>query len=83
MTTTLVAGSVVSVALVLHRNGQAAVSSDFQDDPDGGSGGGTMLLGKDDRAATALHLYTKGHVPPVAPLPPLKRDWQPIKPGRG
>jgi hypothetical protein len=43
---------------------------------------GTMLIGKDDRAATALHLYTKGHVPPVTPLPVFKRDWQPIKASR-
>jgi hypothetical protein len=43
---------------------------------------GTMLVGKDDRAATALHLYTKGHVPPVLPLPELQRDWQPIKSAR-
>jgi hypothetical protein len=40
---------------------------------------GTLLLGKDDRPATALHLYTKGHVPPVLPLPERVRDWQPIK----
>ena len=38
---------------------------------------GTLLLGKDDRPATALHLYTKGHVPPVIPLPERKRDWVP------
>jgi hypothetical protein len=42
---------------------------------------GTLLLGKDDRPATALHLYTKGHVPPVLPLPERRRDWQPIKSG--
>jgi hypothetical protein len=39
---------------------------------------GTMLVGKDDRAATALHLYTQGHVPPVLPLPPFRRDWKPL-----
>ena len=38
-----------------------------------------LLLGKDDRPATALHLYTKGHVPPVMPLPERKRDWVPSK----
>jgi hypothetical protein len=38
---------------------------------------GTMLLGKDNRPATALHLYTQGHVPPVKALPPFDRDWQP------
>jgi hypothetical protein len=38
---------------------------------------GTMLLGKDNRAATALHLYTKGHVPPVLPLPVMQRDGPP------
>src|SRR5262245_4066769 len=38
---------------------------------------GTLLLGKDDRPATALHLYTKGHVPPILPMPELQRDWQP------
>jgi len=38
---------------------------------------GTMLVGKDDRAATALHLYTEGHVPPVIPLPPFRRDVPP------
>jgi hypothetical protein len=42
---------------------------------------GTLLLGKDDRPATALHLYTKGHVPPVLPLPERRRDWQPIRTG--
>jgi hypothetical protein len=36
-----------------------------------------MLIGKDDRAATALHLYTKGHVPPVLAMPETRRDWQP------
>jgi len=40
---------------------------------------GTLLVGKDDRPATALHLYTKGHVPPVLPLPERKRDVQPGK----
>jgi hypothetical protein len=35
---------------------------------------GTMLLGTDQRAATALHLYTKGHVPAVIPVPPLERE---------
>jgi hypothetical protein len=40
---------------------------------------GTLLLGKDNRAATALHLYTRGHVPPVLPLPVRRRDWQPIR----
>jgi hypothetical protein len=35
---------------------------------------GTMLVGKDDRPATALHLYTKGHVPPVVVLPVFERD---------
>jgi hypothetical protein len=38
---------------------------------------GTMLIGKDDRAATALHLYTRGHVPPVLAMPETRRDWQP------
>ena len=38
---------------------------------------GTLLVGKDDRPATALHLYTKGHVPPVLPMPEIQRDWQP------
>ena len=37
---------------------------------------GTLLLGKDSRPATALHLYTRGHVPPVVPLPVFQRDWQ-------
>jgi hypothetical protein len=41
---------------------------------------GTLLLGKDNRPATALHLYTKGRVPPVLPLPEFQRDWQPSKP---
>jgi hypothetical protein len=43
---------------------------------------GTMLVGKDDRAATALHLYTRGHVPPVLPLPVFQRDWQPTQRAR-
>jgi hypothetical protein len=52
---------------------------------------GTLLLGTDNRPATALHLYTSGHVPAVAALPELQRDWQPsdkagdttsAKPGR-
>lgn len=38
---------------------------------------GTLLVGKDNRAATALHLYTRGHVPPVIAMPELERDWQP------
>ena len=38
---------------------------------------GTLLVGKDDRPATALHLYTRGHVPPVLPMPEMERDWQP------
>jgi hypothetical protein len=38
---------------------------------------GTLLLGTDNRPATALHLYTKGHVPRVLPLPELQRDAQP------
>jgi hypothetical protein len=41
---------------------------------------GTMLVGKDDRPATALHLYTKGHVPPVLPLPVFERDPPAEKP---
>ena len=40
---------------------------------------GTLMLGKDNRPATALHLYTKGHVPPVLPLPELQRDAPPPK----
>jgi hypothetical protein len=43
---------------------------------------GTLLLGKDNRAATALHLYTKGHVPPMLPLPERRRDWQPARSNR-
>ena len=35
---------------------------------------GTLLVGKDNRPATALHLYTKGHVPPVVALPVFQRD---------
>jgi hypothetical protein len=35
---------------------------------------GTLMLGKDNLPATALHLYTKGHVPPVLPLPELQHD---------
>jgi hypothetical protein len=35
---------------------------------------GTLLVGKDDRPATALHLYTRGHVPPVVAPPELERD---------
>jgi hypothetical protein len=42
---------------------------------------GTMLVGKADRPATALHLYTKGHVPPVLALPVLERD-APDKPSK-
>lgn len=38
---------------------------------------GGLLIGKDGLAATALHLYTKGHVPPVEELPVRRRDWQP------
>jgi hypothetical protein len=38
---------------------------------------GTLLVGKDNRPATALHLYTRGHVPPVLPMPETQRDWQP------
>ncbi|MEJ7601500.1 MAG: hypothetical protein WKG01_26585 [Kofleriaceae bacterium] len=38
---------------------------------------GGLLLGKDALSATALHLYTKGHVPAVGELPVLRRDWQP------
>lgn len=41
---------------------------------------GTLMLGKDDRPATALHLYTKGHVPPVLPLPVFQRDAPVDKP---
>jgi hypothetical protein len=40
---------------------------------------GTLLLGKDDRPATGLHLYTRGHVPPVLPLPVFQRDWRPTR----
>jgi hypothetical protein len=46
---------------------------------------GTLLLGKDSRPATALHLYTRGRVPPVIPLPVFQRDWEPptpVKPAR-
>ncbi|HEY0193563.1 MAG TPA: hypothetical protein VGC42_20745, partial [Kofleriaceae bacterium] len=46
---------------------------------------GTLLVGKDSKPATALHLYTKGHVPPVLPMPELQRDppgsTPPAKPG--
>lgn len=35
---TLAAGIAVDVALVMHRNGRANVSIDFQDDPDAGTG---------------------------------------------
>jgi hypothetical protein len=35
---------------------------------------GTLLVGKEDRPATALHLYTRGHVPPVVALPEFERD---------
>ena len=38
---------------------------------------GTMLVGVDNRPATALHLYTQGHVPPVISLPPFQRDAPP------
>jgi hypothetical protein len=38
---------------------------------------GTLMVGKGDRPATALHLYTKGHVPPVIAMPDEQRDWQP------
>jgi hypothetical protein len=38
---------------------------------------GTLLVGKDNRPATALHLYSKGHVPKVVPLPQLQRDALP------
>ena len=40
---------------------------------------GTLMLGKDNLPATALHLYTKGHVPAVLPLPELQRDAPPAK----
>ena len=40
---------------------------------------GGLLLGKDSLSATALHLYTKGHVPAVEPLPVMRRDAQPKK----
>lgn len=43
---------------------------------------GTLLVGKDDRPATALHLYTKGHVPPVLAMPEMQRDWQPPAAGK-
>src|SRR5262249_9530197 len=38
---------------------------------------GTMLVGTDKGPATALHLYSRGHVPPVLPMPEIQRDWQP------
>ena len=34
---------------------------------------GTLLVGKDAKPATALHLYTQGHVPPVLPMPEFQR----------
>jgi len=40
---------------------------------------GGLLFGKDSLSGTALHLYTKGHVPAVEPLPVMRRDWQPLK----
>ena len=40
---------------------------------------GGLVLGKNNMPGTALHLYTKGHVPKDEPLLPLERDWQPKK----
>ncbi len=37
---------------------------------------GEITLGKEARPANAILLYTKGHVPKPAPLPPLERDYQ-------
>lgn len=42
---------------------------------------GVITVGKDNVPTTALLLYTAGHVPPVKPMPPWQRDWQPPSKG--
>lgn len=38
---------------------------------------GGLAIGKDKLEGTALRLYTKGHLPKFAEIPPRERDWQP------
>jgi hypothetical protein len=37
---------------------------------------GEVVFGTANTPVNAFLLYSKGHVPPVKPLPPLERDWQ-------
>ena len=66
---------VVSKALVIQRRDR--VDGDYLKSLTLGinsQASGTLLVGKDAMQATALHLYTKGHVPPIVPMPELERD---------
>jgi hypothetical protein len=61
----------------MHRTRLAA---DVMQDPTfmtSSNASGQVVFGADNIPVNAFLLYSKGHVPPVKPIPPLQRDWQP------